>query len=274
MKLFKIFILSISIVAFSESISAQSEFEPEPLYENKSFPSLDLKDIPFDMSFVLKTSHLWRGLDSSPGPLFCTDLSITDKKKIFRFGFWNGLGTNGVFKEFNNYISISKSGFTFELWDIYNFSTNATHNNKEYFNFKAKETGHFFDAFVKYRLPGKLPFQFMWATVVFGRDRGPLNEYNRYSTYVEAEYPIYRSNIVNLDFGIGGAFALRRGKNEEGKKTNAHFFGDHAGVTNVSLKASSNIKICNYNVPISVYSMWNPEASHVNMQVSLTLFSL
>lgn len=273
MKSLFILILSLIGIVCSSTITAQTEYEPESLYKNDSLPKLKLDDLPIDMSFVFKTSHLWRGLDSSPSPLFCTDLSIADKNKMFRVGFWNGLGTNGVFKEFNNYFSFSKSGFTFEFWDIYNFSTDAKHNNKEFFNYKAKETGRFWDTFVRYRLPGKLPFQFTWSTIIFGRDRGPLNEYNRYSTYVEIEYPIYRSNIVNLDLGIGGAFALRKGKNEEGKKTNAHFYGSSAGVTNVSLKATTEVEILNYGIPVSAYFMWNPEGNNANVQVAFTLFS-
>jgi len=232
------------------------------------------KEIPISLSFSFKTSHLWRGLDCSPSPYFATDLAVSDKNRIIKAGIWNGLGTNGTFKEFNHYLSVSKANFTFELWDIYNFSTDADYNNKEYFNYRAKETGRFLDASIKYRLRGKYPFQIMWATILFGRDRGPLNQYNRYSTYLEVEYPIYRSGLINFDLGIGGAFAMRRGKNENGKKIGAHFWGDNPGITNISLKVSKDISIYNYKLPVSLYGVWNPEGNQANMQVALTLFSM
>lgn len=173
----------------------------------------------------------------------------------------------------NHYLSVAKSGFTFELWDVYNFSTDASHN-KEYFNYNAKETGRFLDASLKYRFSGKYPFQFMWATILFGRDRGALNQYNRYSSYIEVEYPIYRSEIINFDLGIGGAFAMKKERNGDGKKIGAHFWGDNPGITNISLKASKDISFCNYNIPISIYGMWNPEGNRANIQVALTLFSM
>lgn len=235
---------------------------------------LSSKDIPVSFSFSFKTSHLWRGIDCSPSPYFSTELSISDKNKVIKVGIWNGLGTNGIFKEINHYLSVKKSGFIFELWDVYNFSTDASHNNKEYFNYNAKETGRFLDASVKYRFSGKYPIQFMWGTIFFGRDRGVLNQYNRYSTYIEVEYPIYRSNMINFDLCFGGAFAMRKGKNEVGKKIDAHFFGDKAGITNISLKASKDITICNYYIPVSVYGMWNPEGNRANVQVALMLFSM
>lgn len=272
-KLTKITLLiNIYILIGLGSINAQIDKESAEI--NKPEIGIQSISIPVHISFQAKTSHLWRGLDSSPSPLFCTDISVSDKNEIFKVGLWNGLGTDGTFKEFNHYLSISKSGFTFELWDIYNFSSDAKHNNTQYFNYEAHETGRFLDAFVKYRVPGKLPFQLMWSTILFGRDRGVLNECNRYSSYVEIEYPIYRSNFVNFDLGVGGAFALRKGKDENGRKTDTHFYGNSAGVTNISLKASKDITVCNYTIPVSIYWMWNPEGNHANVQVAATLFSM
>jgi len=259
-------LILLSILIGITPITARTNSEQDSIFSGN-------KNIPVSLSFTFNTSHLWRGLDCSPSPYFSTDLSVSDKNRLVKAGIWCGLGTNGTFKEFNHYLSISKSGFTFELYDVYNFSTGAKHNNKEYFNYKPKETGRFLDASLRYRLPGKFPLQLMWATLLFGRDRGPLNEYNRYSTYLEIEYPIHRGNLLRIDLGIGGAFALKKGKDENGKRTDAHFWGDHSGITNISLKASGDISICNYNLPVSVYGMWNPEGNRANVQVSVTLFS-
>lgn len=75
-----------------------------------------------------------------------------------------------------------------------------------------------------------------WSTVIFGRDRSSDNEHQKYSTFVYAEYPIYKKEGWKVDAGVGGAFAL----NKAGEV--AHFFGTTAGIVHVSLQASHDLK--------------------------------
>jgi hypothetical protein len=222
----------------------------------------------------LKNMHLWRGQEVTGGAALTTDIYYTAKKQHFRFGLWGAAGVNGNFKEIDYYVSYNVKGFTFALWDIYNFSRGADYNNRQVFNYKARETGHFIDLSVSYQFQQKFPLKIYWATILFGRDRGALNEKNRYSTFIELSYPVLSNKIVDLDIGIGGAFAMSKAKDVSGGKSDAHFYGNSPGIVSVNLTLSKTLDIGGYKLPISVTPMWNPEKNYANIQVALNFISL
>lgn len=226
------------------------------------------KNVPVNFNLQLKNMHLWRGYQITNEAMFGTDLNIQDKSKSFTFGLWGGAGMTGDFKEFDYYASYEKKGLKFAVWDIYNFSKGVTHNNKEAFNYKAKESGHFIDVSVAYTLQGDFPLTLSWATVVFGRDRGTTNEKNLYSSYVSANYAVIRDKFVDLDLGIAGAFAL----NPEKGNSSYNFYSKHSGIVNVNFVVSKTIDFgSKYSLPVSVMGMWNPANEEMNMQVALDL---
>ncbi|MDD2953929.1 MAG: hypothetical protein PHC95_12340 [Parabacteroides sp.] len=151
----------------------------------------------------VQSSHLWRGIEVANGLVFTTDISLSDAKNHFHIGLWGGANAQGTYKEFNNYVSYTYRGFSLALWDTYNFSPNATYNNKEFFNYKACETGRFLDAIACYRFEGRFPLLISWSTVIFGRDRNADNSANKYSTFCYAEYPVYQKGEWRADVGIG-----------------------------------------------------------------------
>lgn len=224
-------------------------------------------------SIHLKNMHLWRGYQVSSEVTSTAEIYFKTKNDILRVGLWNGMGVNGGFKELDYYVHFKKSGFEVVFWDVYNFSPEATYNNKQAFNYIAKETGHYFDLRLSYRLQKKIPLKIFWSTIFFGRDRDGLNEKNRYSSYLELEYPVFSRYGYSLDVGVGGAFALVNGRNKEGKKTDANFYTDHTNVVDIHLRLSKTFKIGNYNLPVAFMPMWNPPNDNMNMEVSLELLS-
>ncbi|MCC8173626.1 MAG: hypothetical protein LIO65_04355 [Odoribacter sp.] len=158
-------------------------------------------------------------------------------------------------------------GFTVELWDIYNFSKDATHNNSQVFNYKAHETGHFLDLSVAYTLQGNYPLRMAWATIIHGRDRGRYNHKNLYSNYISVDCPILQHTPVTLTGGMAAAFAFDK---ESG--TSANFYGRHAGIVNINLVASKVVHFKNYNLPVSAMAMWNPTNNNANLQLALNIF--
>ncbi|MDU1903913.1 MAG: hypothetical protein E6772_03940 [Dysgonomonas sp.] len=248
---FKLTMLSIVFLLLSTTLYSQNEEKYNPV----------------DFSLQLKNMHLWRGLQVTNTALGAVDLNLKDKSKSFTIGLWGGAGFTGDYKEFDYYVSYEKNGFKFAVWDIYNFSTGATYNNHQAFNYSARETGHFIDVSVAYRFQGSFPLNVSWATVVFGRDRGAANEKNLYSTYVSMDYPILRGNVVDLDLGVAGAFAL-----DPEKGTDAHFYAKDAGIVNINLTASKNIQLGSYTLPVSVMGMWNPANNEANLQIALNIF--
>lgn len=261
MKYFKLFLI---LFLFPSILFAQDDtLEPS---------DIDTQNYPFDFTLQLKNNHLWRGLEVSPEVTLATDMHIKDKSNTFKFGLWGGAGITGEFKEFDYYFSVSKAGFTLAVWDIYNFSPGVGHNNSKVFNYVADETGHFIDVSLAYRIPKVFPLGVSWSTVVFGRDRGELNDKNRYSSYVAMDYPIVRHSKVNVDLGIAGAFALSKNKDADGNKVDNHFYGKSAGIVNINVVFSKTLKLGSYKLPVSAMAMWNPENNYANIQLAFNLF--
>lgn len=222
---------------------------------------------PVDFSLQLKNMHLWRGLQVTNTALGVVDLHFKDKSDSFAFGLWGGAGFTGDYKEIDYYASYSKKGFTVALWDIYNFSKGATYNNRQAFNYCAKETGHFVDISLAYQFQGNFPLNVSWATIIFGRDRGALNEKNLYSTYVSMDYPVLKGGPVDVKLGVGGAFAL-----SPEKDTNANFYANSAGIVNINVTASKKVQLGSYTLPVSVMGMFNPANNEANLQIALDIF--
>lgn len=222
----------------------------------------------------VRTMHLWRGIEVSDEVNLAADVYFKTKKENFKIGIWGGAGVNGNFKELDYYLSYALKGFTFSLWDVYNFSPHATYNNKEAFNYKAHETGHYVDLSVSYQFSQKLPLRIFWSTLIFGRDRGPLNEKNRYSTFVQLSYPIIDTKGFHLSASIAGAFALDQGKDSLGITSRANFYGKTAGIVDINLRLQKDFYIAGYKLPVYVMPMWNPQGNNMNLQFGVTLFSL
>ena len=89
----------------------------------------------------------------------------------------------------------------------------------------------------------------------------------RSSTYVSLDCPVLRHHVVNLDFGIAGAFAL-----DKYSGTKANFYGDTAGIVNVNMTASKVLNIGKFKLPVSAMAMWNPMQNIANIQVAFDLF--
>lgn len=226
-----------------------------------------------EFSLNMMNSHLWRGIEVEDGLIFTPDFSIADPSKHFRVGIWGAFNTDGSFKEFDYYLKFEHNGFHTYIWDVYNFSPGADYNNEEFFNYKARSTGRFVDVTVGYTF-NKLPLTLNWSTIIFGRDRDALNNKNRYSTFVIAEYCIYKDTKWKFEGGLGGAFALHKGKNEEGKTTSKNFFGDKPGIVQVNLKTIYNLTVLKHEMPIYLNLMMNPlhDTGFIQLGVELLRF--
>ncbi len=251
MKIIRILICIFSLSLFTNPLPARELWDSSPI----------------DFSAEFKTKHLWRGLEVSNSALIDVDIHLRSRDKSFAAGLWSGASFDGKFREFDYYLSFSKNGFTIALWDIYNFSPDATYNNSEVFNYKAHETGHFIDLSLSYRFQHDVPLRLGWATILHGRDRGATNEKNIYSTYVFADYPVVRNKVVDVEIGLAGAFSLNPYKG-----CHANFYSQHNGIVDIHLLLSKDIKIGNYVLPVSVLTLWNPANNNANIQLAVGLF--
>ncbi|SUJ26205.1 Uncharacterised protein [Sphingobacterium spiritivorum] len=213
----------------------------------------------------LRNSHLWRGIEVATGLVYTGDIHVDYKN--FYGGFWAGGDADGSYKEFNNYMGYKNKHLTVELWDIYNFSPDATYNNDEFFNYTADETGRFWDLRSYYTISDRIPLVLSWNTVVFGRDRNSSNTANKYSSFISGEYPVFKKEDLELRARLGYSFALHT----SGEKNN--FFSRKAGFNELSLMLSKPFKIGNYQFPLGLWAMWNPVDNRALLQFSVQVYS-
>ncbi len=224
---------------------------------------------PIYLKGQLKSMHLWRGIAVTNAIVLDVDAGISTKDGKLKSGVWGGYGANGVYREFDYYVTYAPTkNLTFALWDIYNYSTNATWNNSNFFEYSADKTGHFLDLSVSYTISDKMPLNLYWATVIQGRDRGINNEKNLYSTYVQASYPVIRKKGVDLDLYIGGAFALSPEKDQKSK----NFYGPKSGIASLGFVATKTLHLGRYNLPISATTSWSPINKAGNIQLAFDFF--
>ncbi len=217
---------------------------------------------------TLQNMHLWRGQQVADGGVLAADLNVgllDDKLKI---GLWGGTDFTGDYKEFDYYVSYSVAGFTVAVWDIFNYSP-ALPFSKDIFNYNKFSTGHFLDLSVAYNFETRLdvPLRLYWATIFAGRDLNLAGK-NRYSTYVNAEYSVFRDEHWIVDVGLGGTFAFNR----DGVDGGANFYG-YDGIDQISLRATYKLKLGRFDMPVFAHAMWNPDQKAGYLQVGVNLFA-
>ncbi|MDO4497833.1 MAG: hypothetical protein Q4B58_08430 [Bacteroidales bacterium] len=224
-----------------------------------------------DWGLEVANNHLWRGIEVSDGLVMCTDLAIHDQKEHFKFGLWGGTNTSGNYKEFNFFGEVEYGAFKLALWDTYNFSPGADYNNKEFFNYSARTTGRFLDCNLTWDAAQNLqnfPLTLQWSTIIFGRDRWQDNSANRYSTFVYAEYPLYRTDVWSFHAGIGGTFTLASKKGDS-----STFYSDKAGIIHIQMSARYNLKVTSrYTLPVFATAVFNPVMDRAYFQIGAQIF--
>lgn len=217
---------------------------------------------------TLQNMHLWRGQQVADGGVLAADVNVGLFNDGLKVGLWGGTDFTGDYKEFDYYVSYTKSGFTVAVWDIFNYSP-ALPFSKDIFNYNKHSTGHFLDLSVAYDFDTKfeVPLRLYWATIFAGRDLNQTGR-NRYSTYVNAEYSLFRDEHWIVDVGLGGTFAFNR----DGADGGANFYG-YDGIDQISLRTTYKLKLGRFDMPVFAHAMWNPDQRAGYLQVGVNLFA-
>lgn len=220
------------------------------------------------LSGTLQNMHLWRGLQVADGGILATDVNVGFLDDGLKVGLWGGTDFTGDYKEFDYYLSYSIAGFTVAVWDIYNYSPDLPYS-KDIFNYNKYSTSHFLDLSVAYNFDTKfeVPLRLYWATIFAGRDLNTEGN-NRYSTFVSAEYSVFRDEHWIVDVGLGGTFAFNRGDADGG----ANFYG-YDGINQISLRTTYKLKLGRFDMPVFAHAMWNPDQRQGYLQVGVNLFA-
>lgn len=221
-----------------------------------------------DFNVELKTSHLWRGLVISGTMTAMGNIHYAlDKKQNLTVGLWGGNGFDGNYKEVDYYIQYQNNGLSIALWDLFN--TTAI-ESPAVFNYDQKTTTHLLDLRTSYQFPKAFPLRIEADFILYGNDRelqNNLSYKNRYSTYVELGYPLLKNAKITLDAYLGAGFSLNGSSHLYSSDPNSNF-----DIVNTGIKASKNISVFHYKLPVSAVAMWNPAQKIARIQLGVVLF--
>ncbi|TWI95301.1 hypothetical protein JN11_04416 [Mucilaginibacter frigoritolerans] len=218
---------------------------------------------PFDVNLQVRSLYIWRGFIVSNSPISDVDIHYTTRDRSFAVGVWGGTGFTGDYKEFDYYVSYTKSGFNFSVWDINNFTN---YPNANLFNYNPASTSHFIDVTAGYQFGNSFPLSINWSTIVQGRDtyvksNGDLA--NAYSNYVVLDYRLWKQDSSDLHIFAGGGFAFGRDQN---------FYGSKPNIVNTGLTLNKELVLFNYHMPVAATAMFSPEHKDGALQLIINVF--
>lgn len=223
------------------------------------FSQRSLKESKFHLGVELQTKYIWRGMEmmtEDATPVVFPQINYQNK------GFYayvmGGTALNGKYSEVDLGVSYTHKWVTIGINDYYYPTTNSPKD--KYFNFKARETGHWLEGIVTIT-PEKIPMYMLVSTFFAGADKKDDNK-QAYSTYAEIGGHYDFLNDHSLSLVVGAAF------NESCYNGYEHGFG----VCNLELKYKYNLTMKNFTLPLSVAYIINPiyEKSHVNFIASFS----
>ena len=207
----------------------------------------------------LQTKYVWRGMEMQTEEAAPTLFpSITFSKSGFSAYAMGGYSINGKYGEVDLGLSYSKGWVTIGVADYY-YPTLTT-NQDQYFNFKNKETGHWFEGYVSI-VPGELPISVTFSNFFAGADK-KMDGKQAYSTYAEINTWYDFVNNDQIALNVGMAF------NKSCYNGYEHGFG----VCNIEAKYTHTVQFKNeWTLPLSVSYIINPvfEKSFVNFSSSI-----
>ncbi len=233
----------------------------------------ELKDSPIDFNVDVKTNHLWRGLVITDKPM----VAVFSKLKLnasgsFTTGFWGGMSVSNdadgtSYKEINYYVQYAENGFSIGLWDLFN---TRSVESPDVWNYDQNSTTHLLDLRTSYTFDESFPLRLEADMLLYGSGDAQLNDdgdiEQRYSTYVEASYPLIRNSKVNLNGFVGAGFSLNG---------DTHLYGDgeqNFDLVNVGLTASKTLRFAELRFPVSATTLWNPSQKIARVQLAVSLF--
>jgi len=218
---------------------------------------------PIDINLQVRNLYIWRGFRVSNSPIADADLHYSTRDGNFAVGLWGGEGFDGLYREFDYYVSYKTSGFNFSVWDINNFTD---YPNANLFNYNPGSTSHFIDVTAGYQFGNSFPLSINWSTIVAGRDThvnadGSLGQ--NYSNYVVLDYRVWKQGTSDVHLFVAGGFAFGQQEN---------FYGSKPNVVNTGITLDKDLRIFTYHMPLAVTGMVSPEHKYGAIQLVFNVF--
>lgn len=211
----------------------------------------------FHLGVDLQTKYIWRGMEmmsSDAAPVVFPQINF--QSNGFYAYVMGATAINGKYSEVDLGVSYTHKWLTVGINNYY-YPTTTTPED-QYFNFKAHETGHWWEGVVTIA-PESIPAYLTVSNFFAGADKKADGE-QAYSTYAELGGHYDFLDDHRLALAVGAAF------NKSCYNGYAHDFG----ICNVELKYTYNLAMKNFTLPLSVAYLINPvyEKSHVNFTAS------
>lgn len=211
----------------------------------------------FHLGLDLQTKYIWRGMEMmtiDAAPVVFPQLNY-QSNGLYAY-VMGGYAINGKYSEVDLGVSYTYKWLTIGVNNYYYPTTTVPED--QYFNFKSRETGHWFEGVITVA-PENIPAYFTVSNFFAGADKdGDGNQ--AYSTYAEVGGHYDFLNDHQLALAVGAAF----------NKSCYNGYNHDFSICNIELKYTYNVAMKNFTLPLSVSYIVNPvyEKSHVNLTAS------
>lgn len=197
--------------------------------------------VDFSVSADVVSSYVWRGLYQGGGATIQPGIGLSVSG--FSIGAWGSSNFSGGNKEVDFTVGYEIASLSLAITDYW-------WEGEEAFNYFKYEDAHHFEASLGYTLPAEsFPLSLSWNTIFAGADTKADGK-RAYSTYISAAYP-FSIKSVGLEAAIGIT-------PWEG------IYAEEFAVTNISLKASKEIKITDsFSLPVFGQVIINPNSEGI-----------
>ncbi|MDR1526604.1 MAG: hypothetical protein LBS46_02900 [Dysgonamonadaceae bacterium] len=196
----------------------------------------------FSVGADVVSSYVWRGAYQGGGASI--QPSLTFSSGGFSIGAWGSSNFSGGNKEVDFSLAYAVGGVSLAITDYWWEGENALN----YFNY---HNAHHLEAGLSYTLPESFPLRLAWNTMFIEPD-------SQFSTYIEAAYP-FEVKGVNLEATLGIT-------PWEG------IYADRLAISNISLKASKEIKITDsFSLPVFSQIILNPDTEDIFLVFGISL---
>jgi len=224
----------------------------------------------WNLSFDLKTNHLWHGFIVTDGVITSGELTYKTADDKTTFGIWGGGSFNGEFKEFTYFASHQFSDKLF--FEIVNHGNHSSipDSDVDIFDYSSDplKTGNFVDLGMGYTFEGDMPISVYYSVIVQGVDSfvdaDSGKKERAYTNYIEVTAPVWKGKEgETVVVFVGAAFSPVQEKN---------FYSDNANINNLGLTYKKQLQVDGHTLPVSATAMWNPALNYGALQVAVNLF--
>ena len=191
----------------------------------------------------LVNRYLWRGIENGLGfdgsHSAQIQPSVVGTYKNFEVGYWGSYGLSNGYSEYDVWAKFTIRQFSISVYD-YNqqFEDKDGGRHGSFYNIPFHDAGSFAELTFAYEGGDKFPLYASYNRFIYNDD----------ATYIEAGYLFNTHKLFPMDFTVGMTPA-------------PNSYGNHAGIINLALKVSYDLKFSEkFKIPLFASLVDNPQA--------------